>query len=404
MARRHLFLAVAAAGFGEVLVGIDLARALHAAGDYVAFLHPGALALLFKDLPFRTGTLDFAMPEIEKAVGAVVRERHFDTVILVDITSVTYTIGAAAVRALLRGCQARLIGLDLWSLTDTDLTWDVSDYRVRLDPVVLEVPALRPSPIASPRAPGAFRALPELTPMAADERRRVRAELGLASDERLIVSTTAEWQMPRRYRHRQPHRFAFGLPGLYQLVWRRLERARLYHVGPQPLAWAAGDPSYRNSAQLPPAEFRRILGAADLLLTVNVVATSIAAAISLGVPVALITSGKSGATATELEVGLRRPMPADLATWIAEVLPFRPFWAYPIGLHSFLDPVLAGNPYAEALEKLELLDLEDSAARVQTLLDDPDARAQVCARQDRYRDQVRELPSGVERVRELSGG
>jgi hypothetical protein len=396
--RRHLFLATARATFGEILVALDVARELHRDGDTVAFLHPAALSALFQGLAFAHGTIDLALMDLPRTIRDVVRARDLQTITLVDVSSVIGSVGSAAVRRLMTTTPARVLGIDLWNLPETDLTWDVSDYQVPFDPIALEIPSLRPCPVARPEAPGAYRALPTIEPLDPDERVRVRAELGIAESERLVITTTGTWQLPLRYAQEVPQRLAVHLPGIFALLLPRLPDVRLFHVGPEPFAWAAHEPRYRHSPPLAPALFRRALAASDLLLSVNAAATSVQAAIAVGVPAAVVVSSLSAASLAETGLDLAT-LPADLRAWLEHVMPLRPFRVCPVGLYRFMAPVLANNPYAALFAELELAQLDATVARIRSLCEQPAPEWREA--RHAYLERIAQLPDAKTRFREL---
>ncbi len=404
MPGRHLLLATAERSFGEVLVGRQLARELHAAGHEVTFLHPRSLSLLLKGEPYRTGTIDLAMLEIAGAIAATVRDLRIDTIVLVDVTTVLYSIGHEALIRIVHDHPRKVFGLDLWNLGESTLVWDVNEFRVPIHPSVLHIPALHPAPICRPEAPHAFRWLP-FVDIGLERRSATRARLGVSHTDRVIMTTTATWQHPRQYAQDGPRRLAAGLAGVYELLMRRLPpTTHLVHVGPEPFGWAAGEERYHHHGQLASEEFHAMLAAAELFLSLNVSATSIAAAIALGVPVALVTSGLGGATSDELEAATGRPLPDDLRAWCDTVVPMRPYRVWPIGLHAFVAPVLADNPYRDCFAELELLDIDGTAATIAGLLEQGPTREAIRAGQAAYQQQVATLPSALDAFITLVGG
>ena len=400
----HLFLATNRAAFGEALVGLAVALELHRRGDRVAFLYPSPLTRIFQDAPFPRGIIDVAVFDLGRALRDTLRQRDLDTLVLVDVVSVLGTSGAGVARAMLRGLPAKVLGLDLWNLPDTDLTWDVGVYRTKVDPISLEIPSLRPCPMARPDARGGFRALPEMPEVTAESRARIRAEAGAGPSERLVVLTSGAWQQPNAYYHQIPRRLAEHYPRIVEMVTKRLApNVRFVHVGPKAFEWGTSDARYRWVPQLAPAEFRALLVAADALLSLNVPATSLAAAIAAGTPsVVLVNSGR-GDTLEEIVASANHPLADDIRAWIGDVLPLRPFRVCPVGLYSFLEPVLANNPFREAFEEVQLLDLDGAAAALTTLLEDAGARARMKVRQAAYREQIQKLPTAAERFDELRG-
>ena len=216
--------------------------------------------------------------------------------------------------------------------------------------------------------------------------------------------TSGAWQQPNAYYHQIPRRLAEHYPRIVEMVTKRLApNVRFVHVGPKAFEWGTSDARYRWVPQLAPAEFRALLVAADALLSLNVPATSLAAAIAAGTPsVVLVNSGR-GDTLEEIVASANHPLADDIRAWIGDVLPLRPFRVCPVGLYSFLEPVLANNPFREAFEEVQLLDLDGAAAALTTLLEDAGARARMKVRQAAYREQIQKLPTAAERFDELRG-
>jgi hypothetical protein len=130
-------------------------------------------------------------------------------------------------------------------------------------------------------------------------------------------------------------------------------------------------PRYRFLRHVDLGRFDELLAASDLLLTLNVAATTIGTALAARVPV--LALGSAG----------RHP----------DVHPFR---VWPLGLAGFLAPVLAGNPYLDAIETAELLDGDATVAACRRLLHDPVARDAHLGRRDAYVATLSRLPSGAD--------
>lgn len=384
-----LFLAPALAPFGEAVCGRQLALAAHEAGHRVTFLHSSNVGRVFEGVPFARGIIDDALPTIGEALRDAVRARGADVVVLVDGLS-TYGVLGTAMRAIITSCGAKVIALDLWSCHETDLVCDMGDLTTPLDPLLVQLPCLRPSPPARPEAPGAYRALPEIQPLSPEERAATRSRLGIGENERVVFTATAAWQSANKYR-RTPsmYRIAKEWPAALGLVLRRLGDVRVLHVGPDPLPF--GD-RYLHVPQLPPTEFLRVLGACDVAVGNNVMATSIAAALALDIPHVVVGNSRY------LDAIPDDTLP-DVRTWLSGVLPLYPFAVLPLGLRSFVAPMLASNPFGDAIDRCEILDPDHTADRIRTLLDGDPAKREA---RTRYRARIAALPSPLEQLTQLA--
>ncbi len=384
-----LFVAPAVAPFGEAVMGRELAVAAHVAGHQVAFLHSSKIAPVFEGAPFKRGILDDVLPTLASAVRDAVRARNVDVVVLVDALA-TYGVLGASTRAFVESCGTKVIALDLWGCRETDLGCDMGETEVRLDSVLVELPTVRPAPVARPDAPGAYRAIPDLAERMGD-RASTRARLGIGEHERVVFTATGTWQSPTKYPPASAmHRIADAWPSALALVLRRLRDVRVLHVGPRPMPLEG---SYLHVSQVPPEEFHRLLVASDVAIGNNVMATSIASALALDVACVVVESTRACMTIDEAGA-----VPEDVRRWLSSVVPLYPYAVLPLGLRRFVTPILAGNPFADAIDRCDILDPDATAARVAALLErDPkkrDARAS-------YRAQIAALPSGLEQLTRL---
>jgi hypothetical protein len=222
----------------------------------------------------------------------------------------------------------------------------------------------------------------------------VRQALGVGPAERLIFWPSAAWQHASQQLHPVRQRMAEALP---ELVCTYLSHhlapgqgatpLRVLHIGPEPFAAAAGlGERYRHMPQQPASEFLRLLSASDLLLSFNVAATTVMAALAAQVPVLIGSLGDVS----------RVPASAAAQTFVARAGGLYPFRAWPLSLSQLLAPVLQDNPYLDAIAGIELLDEAGFLATLDQLLSEEGAAVQR-QRQAVYTAQVRALPSPSER-------
>jgi hypothetical protein len=235
------------------------------------------------------------------------------------------------------------------------------------------------------------------------DRAAARASLGLDDDARLIVTTTASWQTAKAQPDGQGRAAAAALPPLLLDALATLDpRVRVVHVGPEAFGPSALADRYRWLAPQPAARFLEILAAGDLLLSLNLSATTIGAAVASQLPVVVGTSSLRG-TPEEVAAALPSPPSPALLEWLRLQSPRTPFRVWPLGLHDFLGPIFADNPYTSTFDVVELFHLpgvRDACAR---LLFDPAAADSQRARQAAYAERVRTLPSPVEAFDRASG-
>lgn len=374
---RFLFLAPLLSAFGEALCGARLAAAAVARGHDAFIAAPSDnRAIVPAGVPFIP--IDGAMTQLDTSAEVLARRVGCDVLVLVDASAVAKA-GRALGWSVERVARAapRTVSIDCWNLTAPPATWDYGPVVEPLDRWLLEhTPVIRPAPIARADAPGAYAALPAMVAPTADERAATRRRLGLPEDGPLLVWPTARWQVPHSHTVPALAAIAARLPDLVTPSLRALgDGVAIAHVSPAPLAESHQPPGYRRLAPLPSADFEALLGAADALLCFNAAATSLATALALGVPTVVCA-----------------PREPDGA---------RRVWAWPLGLDDVLAPTVHGHPFYDTMTLVDAAG-EALGAALHAALFDAQVREARRAAQAAYRDQLAALPSGVDRLLEVS--
>jgi hypothetical protein len=354
---RRLFLAMSAAAYGEATLARRLAWELHARGDEVIVLGASALHPIWQGTPFRFGAIDAIARVVHDALPGVIAKRQCDSLVLVDLTSTIvacrlYGVDPRFVHAL----GVPVSALDAWNLPETTRRWDVGGRT--LDLSGLDVAARMVAvPFVRPDARGAYCALPAPAPRT------------LAARPQILV-TTAAWQTAPAGDH-SAH---------YTIVPERLVAelasidADIVHVGPAPLAAASslGD-RYRWRGRVSPDDMIACVAQSDVLVTLNLAATTISTALACGVPVV---------------AGINSQPTADVPR----------FLVWPLGLADFLAPVIDGNPYRDVVGVAEILEEGALADACRSRMRDAATEARIAD----YVARVRRLPSGAEVLSSLS--
>jgi hypothetical protein len=393
---RYLFFALANHTSGEVLLGMRVARELCARGATVVFLAPRAMAPILEGEPYPRRFLDDPRTALD-AVAAVAREEHSQVLCLVDVATVFMALESLGLdERFAREQPLPMMALDAWDLGSNQV-WDLGVGKWIHSPHSAAITRrLRPVPMLRPGIEGGYRALPEIRPLAREERHAVRAALGVPDQARLVFFPTSQWQHPdprdlpynRRLAETFPPLIAAHLDGLD--VW-------LLHVGPRPIPALVERLGARHfhHAPVPPARFAELLGAADLLLGYNLAATTIGAAVRVRVPAMIGTCGHGGVDAEAIEASLGRPLEPEARAFAARVAPLHPFAAWPIGLCDVLGGLLADNPYAATFTRREVLEVAAFRATAAALLED---RAGSDEAQASYERVVAALPGAADVV------
>jgi hypothetical protein len=401
---KQLLVTLTEATFGEVTLGLRVARELAALGEEVVFLGPPGLRWFLTATPFRHILVDHPRVPIDTTLLRAVRAERFAGVVLLDMNCMLLTLDQLGIDdRFLERIEAPVIVLDIYNLPETDLTVDYGTMDRVMSPRALAFPRwLHPVPFVRPSGgSGCYNALPSLAPIAEARRGRARSELGLGDGDRLVVVCTSRWQSPEVQVWTHHERVARLLPvRLLDMLASLGPRVHVAHLGPAPFVSprALGD-RYHHLGQVQPPRFEELLQSADLQVTFNTAATTSISAIAAGLPVVLGINSHRGATAEEVAASLPRPASPALRAWLEEVVPLYPFRLWPQGFHRFIAPLVRDNPCASALSTLEVLEEERFVETCAQILFEPSRRAAFREGQETYCRAVRRLPSAAELVR-----
>jgi Family of unknown function (DUF6365) len=376
---RFLFLAPLPSAFGEALHGARLATALVDRGHVAYFAAPSAVAATVSDARVPFLPIDAALPRLDAEVEALVARHRCDVLVLVDVAAVDKVSRALAVSAeRIASAAPHTVSIDCWNLVSPPPIWDYGAISEPLDPTLLDRTAvIRPVPISPIDAPGGYAALPAIAAPSSAQRIEARRRLGLPERASIIVWPMARWQLPTSQDQPDLARLAAQLPELLLPVFAALgDNVTIAHVSPEPLDSARRPPSYRHIAQLSPTQFEALVGAADVLLSFNAAASSLATAVSLGVPTALC---------------------------VARLANCSPLWAWPLSLDGILASTIRNNPVYDTMSMLDPSRADELIAGLRALLFDVDVRDHRRAAQASYRDAVAKLPDGASRLLEQLG-
>ncbi len=394
MSRTHLFVAPQSAPFGETVIGMRIAEDLHARGDEIVVFAHESLAILVHGKPFRFVPVPKGA-RIDEAIASLAREVNAASIVLLDATGVYMMLKREGTDAtFLRTVNRRVIGLDVWNLRRTGLEWDLVGSSLQHSRYSLDVnQRLIPVPFAPPTgSKGLYNALPRSCGLDAAEREEIRADFGAREGDRIVFFTSARWQDPASQAHEAGRRLALLFPDLIAQALAKLgPRVHVVHVGPARFAFddALGD-RYTWLPQRSPQRFAKTLASADMLLSFNFSATTIASAIVEGVPVVLGVSSHAGKSADQIASQLDTPRFASIS-WFERL-------AAPGLFRSFLTPLARNNPYTGAVDMVEVLDESSFIDAMRRALFDEEARAALIERQVKYRAEVESLPTAADLV------
>jgi hypothetical protein len=197
--------------------------------------------------------------------------------------------------------------------------------------------------------------------------------------ETTVFLSNSAWEYRNRTRSLAVAELIDALPRLIHSHLAALGRPlRVVHVGPRQWRFPLADQiDYRHFSKLPYQMFHEKLAAANLFVTTNVLSVTLAQAVLAGVPALVLENHQTFG-------------PAELPEWAGATAPLLrsayPFRVAPLGWHDFLEPLLAGNPYADCFATAGILDRQGVLAALTGLLDDESRRSQLAEHQQGYRE------------------
>lgn len=402
-ARRHLFLALTRAGWGETALGIRVAQQLQHTGEEPFFLVHEAAGMLFRNgtIPFEEYS-DKVGPFFEFLLDEQVTLQKPASIILCDFLTTVDNLRLMGLSPdILSRYGIPIIAMDTWNFEESGTGVDI--FIGKTKPVsnwIAELPfRLAPVPFVRPQAKGACSFLPAPVRLPQRIREHVRAGFGLSAHDRAVLICTANWQQTL-YNDDNGQRMAGAVP---PLLGRYLAEfgpsVHVIHIGPTAFAFEGSlGERYHWMPSQTSERFQHVLGSVDLYLSLNVSATTMSTAIASGIPVVVVQNSCAAQNVDEACAWATFPLSDRVRTWLEQTTPLYPFSMFPLGFFRFLAPVLVDNPYCQAFHTVELLDEEGCKSTCNALLFDRGAREALLQAQAQYTALVHKLPTAANLV------
>ncbi|MEO3778502.1 DUF6365 family protein [Micromonospora sp. B11E3] len=405
-----LSFALSTVAYGDTLIGVGLTDQLRAAGADCHYVISRTAEALVRHHGYSYTVMEPGETrDVRAVVDAVVRETRPDTIVLADYLNYWGTL----VRRFdvdpwfIDVYQKPVLPIDIWEWEDTSFRFDVlgREYEREVSRRILAMPAqLRPVPVCHLGSGTTGRGFPYrlLTPerrLTAAERTRVRSELGLGPQDRLMMIPVSSWQQPGPDdpgTTEMIRRVAQRVPGLLAGYLGRLPATTHFlFVGYVPPAFRALPAEQVHVLPLcPPERYHALMVSADAVLSLTANGTTMLRAMLMDVPAVLLTNrfhvpDASAVAAVDSELG---GLSARTREWLTGTVPIQPFRMWPKGLYTFMSALLKDNAYLEAIAQYELLDEEAVVRGIEGVLYEPATRDALAAGRARYLASVDALP------------
>jgi len=392
-----MFFALSTAGYGETVIGLSLARQLEPLGVRSHFvISPVSEQVLRRSgIPFTT---------IEPRMGRLVRllldeevsQFKPDAIVLSDYYTFTgvFRERFGLESWFIEEYGVPILPIDIWEWDKTSCSVDMFTEDRAADKRILDMDVLlRPVPLAHPEREGRaypFRLWEGTERVSRRTKHHLHTTFGLGPKDRLVLLTIAPWQhMPEdKYLSSIGTHVLRGVPRLLARYLAQLpDTTHFLLVGEVPPELAAL-PAMRVHALPPcsPARFTTMLGASDLVLSLNIGATTLGRAVLSDIPAVVLTNSLAVPDAAAIgaaEARLGGLTPA-VRSWLEGMLPLHQMRMWPLGFHDFLEPILKDNPYTGAFTDLELLDEPAVVQGIEQALYDTATRDRLAAARAEY--------------------
>ncbi|GAA0904673.1 hypothetical protein GCM10009558_094090 [Virgisporangium aurantiacum] len=402
-----MYFALNPVGAGEVVIALNLVDQLAPAGITGHFVVTPSSETMIKESGLPYTVVDQAMgPAVRDVIDHAVREARPDALVLADYF--TYWARLDKQHGIdpwfIEEYGLPILPIDTWEWESTSFRIDLtSDVAPPVSRKILEMPAhLRPVPLGRPDAGDSRYGLPYRLATPTDRvsdatRREVFDSLGLGAGDRLLLVPSSAWQQhPVGHFGELFRKVAQQVPELLAHYLRQLPESTHFvlvgDVAPPMHALPAGRTHVLPPC--PPARYSNLLGSADAVLTLSHPAMTMVRAVLADVPGMVLTNGfgvNGGADVDRVDaaVGGLTPAVRDWLTGIGRLYPFR---MWPMSFHTFMAPLLADNPYLDAVSTVELLDERAVVSGLSDLLSDGPTRERAAAGRAAYRRAVDALP------------
>ena len=400
--RTHLFLASYPASRGEITLALRVAYDLHQQGDHIVFLICESDSKIFSGKPFELVFIDSLMP-LDNHLTKLVQSHNADSLILVDLLSNSlWLLYLNDGKWFFEQQLVPVLALDIHDIAYQNLfadpffdrQWDLS--------YLSSVPKARimPVPLISPDRPDVYNSLPERIKVDEQQKKQIRAELGISESEKFILMVSASWQSALAWGDVNGKMAAIWVPNLITYYASRIHpKVRVVHIGPQKFHLNKNlEGRYIYLEQVDQQRFHAILSSADMFLTANVIGTTLSSVLNVGIPTVVIKNSIRARTVEDATSKLQTKLSDELLKWLKISMPVYPFQAWPLGYYNLISRVLNNNPFSDTFLHVELLQEDEVIEACRKMLYDNEKREAILQTQKNYTEMVRSLPRGADLI------
>lgn len=399
------FISLGSIAFGETIIALQFSFSL-SDEDFMShfFVAPNNSILFQNKLRHHVTELYPGKPKINMLlINDCVEKYPPDIIILSDF--LTFEISANDYGLTLD--YLRQFGVPILSFDSYE--WDSTGYTLDFLPGIKKQVVsrldemdgiLRPCPLNKPQPPNdrvfCYSFIKQIQNNFYDRGFSTKINLGIPKPEPVVFSATAPWQSPKaRTCPRWP--FVDSVPMLIQehldktglpLHWIRVGETETHAVT------SHNRITIHDYPALPPAQFDDLLHSSDLLITLNIAATTLVKRISRGGAALLFWNSVNAEKAEDFGNYPHVKIDDVMLESLGDLYPIRPFRMFPLGWFDFLSHVLKDNLYLNTFYQTEILDLQATSKLLECILFTPGLEPDES--RENYLESLSDLPTAAE--------
>lgn len=392
-------------GLGETIIGLRAANDFAKAKHTCLFLTCESQKSLFNNLPFEVFYLkDQNGPMLKLCVDSLISKYKFDAIILSDGFTFGYYCNYVKIDPhFLFSYNIPIINIDIWNWQKTGLTIDGIDKNfTTINNYIIKTLSMLPVPFLSPFAGCGiyFKNVPPIINVDDSQRDYIRESLNI-SKKFIILLCTAKWQHPlpeNKVRYQA-----------YEIVCNLLNRflshineCTIIHIGPDRISQLQLHKNYCYIEPCQPELYQKIVACSDLLLSLNITATTVTHALFNNIPILTLYSSNGNYSKDLNNVSKSNNKLVDEISTedLLSKLNFK-YFMWPIGYFQFLSPVLENNDYFRVVNAVDIKNREQVLEFLIRISTDSSFKEDILSKQKVYTSNVFLLPSPSDALESL---
>lgn len=392
-----IFIVLGELANGEVTIAFEFADRLPADKYDVHFLIPEKSKPILDDKGMKNFALDIwkEPEENKKIIDEFIENIQPAFFVVSDVFTMEYAqVWSGLNFDGLKEYGVKIIGIDEFDYLDAGYCVDYYGGIDRSLPPLLDRCdyIVRSCPLSAVRPQHDkvkyFSLYKEKLTIAQEEKQRIRQQLNMAEDEKMILIVLSRWETINIYRLPALGAFLKWMPILLQNYIRSLnKKVTLVHVSP--IRWPEVDKNlinYHYFSYLPPASYDTFLLSSDLFLTFNLVSVTLAKATFGAIP-SMVFQNYKHIDFTQLADRLKQ-LPDWYREMAEDVKIAYPFKASVFGWSKLLNTVFGDNEYTRTFVQVPFFKMAETVSAFDRYLFDPIAIEELKKRQWAYAEKM----------------